>query len=152
MKKIPLIFLLISVAVVACNKEERFSNKLMKGQTWNVIGITVNDETITPKGQWFITSDVDIYDSVPSAQWIEGNGEDIAIFEWQFQEKGDIFQLSYVQQKDEVDGIFLDTLDYFAYYLSGKYNVEAHKKDQMVFTSQETIQYAGKTVRIEIGR
>ncbi|MFK8038829.1 MAG: hypothetical protein AB8B74_11100 [Crocinitomicaceae bacterium] len=120
----------------------------MKGQTWTVTSITVNDEAIATKGQWLITSDVDIYDSVPSTKWI--NGSEDAIFEWQFQDKGKVFELSYVQQKDEVDGNFLDTLDYFAYYLTGKYDVEVHNKDQMVFTSEETIQYNGKMVRIEI--
>jgi hypothetical protein len=57
-----------------------------------------------------------------------------------------------VQQKDEVDGNLLDTLDYFAYYLTGKYTVDVHKKDQMVFSSSETLQYTGQEVVIEIGR
>ena len=122
----------------------------MKGQTWNVTNITVDDEALVQKGQWVITTDVDIYDSVPSAKWIDGVED--AIFEWQFQDKGKSFYLSYVQQKDEVDGNLLDTLDYFAYYLTGKYNVEVHKKDQMVFVSDETLEYTGKEVRIEIGR
>jgi len=152
MKKITLIFSLCILALTACNKEKSFSKKLMKTQRWNISTITVNGESISQKGVWFITADVDIYDSVSSVQWVDGNGKGDAIFEWQFQEKGKIFQLNYVQQKDEVDGNLLDTLDYFAYYLSGKYNVEVHKKDQMVFTSDETVQYAGKKVRIEIKR
>ena len=148
MKKLTL--LLCVMSFIACNKEKRFSSKLMKGQIWNVTNITVDDEALAPKGQWLITTDVDIYDSVPSAKWTAGVED--AIFEWQFQDKGESFYLSYVQQKDEVDGNLLDTIDYFAYYLTGKYNVEVHKKDQMVFVSNETIEYAGKEVRIEIGR
>jgi len=145
-----MIAVLVSGLTVSCNKEKRFSGKLMKGQTWNVTSITVNNEPIAPKGQWLITTDVDIYDSVPGTKWIDG-AED-AIFEWQFQDKGESFYLSYVQQKDEVEGDLLDTLHYFAYYLTGKYNVEVHKKDQMVFVSDETLEYAGKEVRIEISK
>ncbi|MDX1350813.1 MAG: hypothetical protein R3279_11220 [Putridiphycobacter sp.] len=145
-----LLLVLCLVGLSSCNKEKRFSSKLMKGQTWNVTNITLNNEPLAPKGQWLITTDVDIYDSVPSAKWTTGLED--AIFEWQFQDKGESFYLSYVQQKDEVDGNLLDTLDYFAYYLTGKYNVEVHKKDQMVFTSEETIKYTGEMVRIEIGR
>ena len=141
---------IILLALTACNKEKRFSSKLMKGQTWNVTAITVGDEALAPKGQWLITTDVDIYDSVPSVKWIDG--EEDAIFEWQFQDKGKVFELSYVQQKDEVDGNLLDTLDYFTYYLTGEYTVDVHKKDQMVFVSNTTLQYEGKKVKIEIQR
>ncbi|PZE15816.1 hypothetical protein DNU06_16215 [Putridiphycobacter roseus] len=122
----------------------------MKGQTWNVTAITVDDKALAPKGQWLITTDVGIYDSVPSAKWIDG--EEDAVFEWQFQDKGESFYLSYVQQKDEVDGNLLDTLDYFAYYLTGKYTVDVHKKDRMVFVSKTTLEYEDKEVKIEIQR
>jgi len=149
--KVKIIFLsLLILSFTACNKEKSFSKKMMKGQTWNITSITINEDTIGLKGHWLITADVDIYDSVPSAIWRAGVGD--AIFEWQFQEKGEVFEFSYVQQKDEVDGNYLDTLDHFAYYLTGKYNVEVHKKNQMVFTSNETVQHVGKEVRIEIKR
>ncbi|MFD1551675.1 hypothetical protein DNU06_02770 [Putridiphycobacter roseus] len=144
------IIFIVALTMLACNKEKRFSSKLMKGQTWNVTAITVDDEVLAPKGHWQITTDVDIYDSVPNAKWIDGEGD--AVFEWQFRDKGESFYLSYVQQKEEVDGNLLDTLDYFAYYLTGKYTVDVHKKDRMVFVSNTTEEYEDKEVKIEIER
>ena len=90
----------------ACNKEKRFSNKLMKGETWEVRNITVDGNSLGINGQWQITTDVDIYDSVPRLQWIFNNED--AVCEWQFQDKGKSFQLNYYHLCEECFGADLD--------------------------------------------
>jgi len=145
-----IILLTIAMLITAtsCNKEKPFSKKLMKGEKWNVKNITVNGTSINTNGIWHITTDVDIYDSVPSVKWIYDNQD--AIFEWQFQDKGKTFQLNYVQQKDEVEGDKLDSLDYITYRLTGKYSATEHKRKSMIFASDSTIGYPNKTVEIFI--
>jgi len=141
---------LILLLFVSCNKEKHFSNKLMKGEIWQVKDITVDGASISPYGNWLVTSDVNIYDSVPEVSW-EGNDED-AVFEWQFQNKGKNFRLQYVQLCEEINGADLDSLDYWAYYLTGNYTVEKHGRNQMVFLSDSTLKYTGQTVEIAIER
>lgn len=148
MKK--LIYLLPLFALFACNKEKRFSKRLMKKETWEVQSIKVDGTTSQFKGVWTVTKDVDIYDSVPSASW-KWNNQD-AIANWQFQDKGKSFFLNYQQQCLECNGSDLDSLDYFLYNISGKYTVEKHGLNKMIFTSNASIAYSGKEVEINIER
>lgn len=146
-------FVILSSIVLflfACNKEKRYSHKLMKGETWEVRNITVDGNSLATYGQWKVTSDVDIYDSVPRVQWLVDNQD--ALFEWQFQKKGKVFQLNYIQLCEECDGTELDDLDYMTYDLTGSYDVERHGRKKMQFTSKSTIAYPGKLVRISIER
>jgi len=146
-------FVILSSIVLflfACNKEKRYSHKLMKGETWEVRNITVDGNSLATYGQWKVTSDVDIYDSVPRVQWLVDNQD--ALFEWQFQKKGKVFQLNYIQLCEECDGTALDDLDYMTYDLTGSYDVERHGRKKMWFTSTTTLAYPGKLVRISIER
>ncbi len=151
MKKIFLLKIIVLLVVLlhACNKEKRYSNKLLKGEQWAVSSIKIDGQESAVAGKWHISGD-DIYDSVPSVHW-EGNGTlGSSIFQWQFQEKGKKFQLNYYQTCEECDGVLMDSLDYFTYAITGNYDVERHKKDEMIFVSTETIGFAGKKVEIKI--
>jgi hypothetical protein len=139
----------ITTLLLSCNKEERFSGKLMKGETWVVKNVSIDGNGLGIYGIWEITTDVNIYDSVPSLTWTE-QGD--AVMEWQFLEKGKKFALSYVQQCDECNGEDLDDLDYLAHDLTGTYEVEKHKKKKMSFTSTNALGYTGKEVKISIER
>ena len=144
-------FLLALIMIMlGCNKELRYSNKLMKGETWEVRNITVDGNGLSTFGQWQITTDVDIYDSVPRLQWIFNNED--AVCEWQFQDKGKSFQLNYYQLCEECFGTDLDNLDYISDDLSGKYEVQRHGRNKMKFLSTTTKAYAGKSVIISIER
>lgn len=149
MKKTAL-FILLALTVYSCNKEKSFSRKLMKGEIWEVEAITIDGTALETTGNWNVTQDVDIYDSVPQVSW--SSSTMVSVFEWQFQEKGKKFLLSYVQQCIECDGSDLSTLDYLTYNLTGKYDVEQHRRNKMKFTSEETLGYLGQTVEISIQR
>ena len=147
-----LIYAFICIALlVSCNREKRYSRKLMKGETWEVVSITADgQETPLAGSKWLVTSDVDIYDSVPRVMWTS-NGED-AVFEWQFRDKGKQFILSYYQLCEECEGVDMDALDYAAYDLTGTYSVERHGRNKMEFKSNTTIGYPDKEVVIVIER
>lgn len=144
-------FLILSSIVLflfACNKEKRFSNRLMKKEKWQIVDIFIDGTKSQFVGTWSVSPDVNIYDSVPNVTWNWDNQD--AIFNWQFQDKGKSFQLSYQQQCLECEGIDLDSLDYFTYNISGKYKVEKHGLNKMIFSSSNTLLYSGKKVEIKI--
>lgn len=141
-----LVFLL-----VACNKNKHISKKLQRGETWRIEQITINGDEHTYKGVWEITSETDVTEVVAKLFWNIDNEQD-AICEWQFQEKAKRFQLNYIQQCEECDGAQLDSLDYFAYALTGSYDVEERKRKSMKFSSLATLGYPNQKVQIDIVR
>jgi hypothetical protein len=145
-----LLFTVLIVALSGCSKEKRFSNKLMKGEVWEVRQLTIDDSNAGVHGLWNVTDNVDIYDSVPRVQWVI-NAQD-AVFEWQFQDKGKTFRLNYLQQCEECTGNLMDSLDYLVYALSGSYNVDRHTRKKMVFSSTATLGYPDKKVIISLER
>jgi hypothetical protein len=142
--------LFLSILLLSCNKEKRFSKKLMKGETWKIVSLTVDGDYYSPYGTWLVTQDVNIYDSVPSVQW-SSNGQN-ATFQWQFQDKGKTFEISYKDPTCINCSTPPEDLDFQCYYLSGKYEVDLHKKDRMRFVSSNTIGFPGKKVEISIDK
>lgn len=147
MKKF-LYFSIIILLVASCNKEQRYSGKLMKGETWKLTGVYVDGAYYGFGGNWTITSDVNIYDSIPSAVW-SGNKQ-TARFEWQFHDKGKSFVISYNDPTCINCPTPPEDLDFHCYFLSGKYDVTRHKKNQMKFVSTQTVGFPGQTVHIDI--
>jgi hypothetical protein len=147
MKKLLVITPLILI-LLSCNKEKRYSTKLLKGEAWRVVSVTIDGQISQFGGQWKIIEDQDIYEAPPTAAWLSNNED--AVFEWQFQEKGDKFQLNYLQLCEESTGSDLDSLDYFVYGITGNYDVKRHKKKEMEFRSSATIEHFGKEVVIKI--
>jgi hypothetical protein len=143
-----LLISILALTITSCNKEKRYSNKLIKGEQWTVKDITVAESSLNTFGTWKVMQDVNIYDTVPQVLWIDG--EENSIFEWQFQNKGKVFQLNYMQLCEECDGEDLSTLDHLTYDLTGTYNVERHGRKKMEFSSDKTIKYSGETVSILI--
>jgi len=149
-KTIILVLAILMVTVMSCNKEKRYSTKLMKGQKWEVKDINVAGNSLNTFGVWNITQDISIYDTIPQVLWISDTTN--AIFNWQFQNKGKVFQLNYVQQCSECNGDELSTLDYTAYDITGTYDVEHHGRNKMEFISKQTIAYPNQDVHIFIER
>ena len=143
-------FGLITFFFVACNKEKRYSNKLIKGETWEVKDISVNGAGLGYFGDWKVTSDGSIYDTVPRVNW-NYNGQG-TVFEWQFQENGKNFQLNYVQLCEECDGDDLSALDSICYNITGNYEAVRHGKNRMEFHSENTWGYSSKKVRVSVER
>ena len=147
-KHIILILAILSITITACNKEKRYSKRLIKGEKWAVKDITVAGTSINTFGVWNVLQDVKIYETVPQVLWMADTSN--AIFEWQFQQKGDIFQLNYNHDSLECDNLTLTYLDYLSYDITGTYNVQQHKRKVMEFTSSQTIKYSGQEVKITI--
>ncbi len=144
-----LTLLLLTLLFSSCNKENRFSKRLMKGDVWTITNLTVNDEYYGLYGNWRV-EDVDIYDSIPSIQW-EANNQ-TTNFQWQFQDKGKIFEIVYGDPSCVNCTTPPNALDFQCYFLSGKYDVKVHKRNKMIFESNSTIGFDGKKVVIWIER
>ena len=147
LKIITLLFM--TVTVLSCHKENRYSNKLMDGKSWTVKAVTVDGTSLNLTGIWSVNQGVDIEKTIPSTKWTNANGN--AIFDWQFLNKGKEFQFSYVQQADE-DGETLSELDYLAHDITGRYEVITHKNKTMEFSSKSTLKYSGQEVYIKVER
>jgi hypothetical protein len=151
MKTIALFFIFTLFIFTSCDKVKRSSKFLMKGETWNVQSVKIDGTEIATKGSWTISQGVDIYKGVPEAMWKTDNTNS-AVFEWQFHEKANKFQLNYKQICEECDGEMLDEMDYLTYDLTGSYSVEKHKRKKMIFKCSSTIGYDDKEVVIAIER
>ncbi len=137
-------------SLFACQKDKFYSKRLMKGDTWSVQSVSINDTVSSIKGSWGITQDVNIFDSVPQALW--KNNNDDALFQWQFHEKAKKFYLNYQLLCAECEPNTLDTLDNLTYSLSGAYDVLQRTSKTMKFESTTTQGFAGKKVQIVITR
>jgi len=140
----------ITILFLSCQKDKLYSKRLMKGETWTVQSITINDTLSSISGSWEITQDVNIFDSVPQALW--KNNNDDALFQWQFHEKAKKFYINYQLLCAECEPNTIDTLDNFNYALSGQYDVLQRTKKQMKFESSTTQGFSGKKVEIVITR
>lgn len=118
--------------------------------------ITVNREAQNFLGEWLVAENTDIvkltdiYEEVPQLTWQTQDALD-AVLEWQFQDKGKTFVLNYFITCDNCEGEDLDALDYFAFDISGKYDVEQHKKKEMKFISKD-LSNSNAVVEISIER
>lgn len=147
--KIAILFISTLLLFAACNKEKHASKLLMKGETWNVQSVVVNGNVIATTGTWEISQGVDIYKGVPEAIW-KVDTTNSSIFEWQFHEKANKFQLNYKQFCEECDGDMLDEMDYLTYNLTGSYSVEKHKRKLMIFKCSSTTGFPNQEVVITI--
>ena len=136
------------ITLFACSKDQFYSKRLMKGETWTVQSIKINDTLSEISGAWEITQDVNIYDSVPQAVWQENTND--AIFQWQFHEKAKKFYINYQVLCEECEPNTLDTLDNFANALSGEYDAIDLSRKKMSFSSKTTKGFNGKKVEIVI--
>jgi hypothetical protein len=127
---------LLAITISACNKDKYYSKRLMKGETWTVQSIKINDTLSDISGAWEITQGVNIYDSVPQAFWKQSSND--AIFQWQFHEKAKKFYINYQVLCQECEPNTLDTLDNFANALSGEYDVLQRKRKIMEFERTTT--------------
>ena len=150
MKKYVFAFSLVLLGISSCNKDKFYSKRLMKGETWTVQSIKINDTLSEISGAWEITQGVNIYDSVPQAFWKQSSND--AIFQWQFHEKAKKFYINYQVLCQECEPNTLDTLDNFANALSGEYDVLERTNKKMEFESSNTQGFAGKKVDIVLSR
>lgn len=145
-----ILLLFLALAVFGCNKEKRYSKKLIKGESWTVESITADGSSVNSASTWTVSGD-NIYETVSQVSWQSG-AANVTEFEWQFRDKGKSWVLNYLQDCDECEGPMLDELDYLAHALSGTYEVVTHKRSEMSFKSSETTGYPGKVVEIKIVR
>jgi hypothetical protein len=145
--KVKITLILFVFVAFACSKDKSYSKKLMKGEVWTVEHLTVDGENYGILGSWQITQDVNIYESVPTANW--HNSTDTSAFQWQFRNKGKTFELS---ASDTCCITALNPIDLQNFFLSGEYQVQKHMKKYMEFTSSNTLGFTGQVVEIHIRR
>jgi len=150
MKQISLI-LALTTTLISCNKENRYSRRLMTKDpkvsgTWDVKELSVDgvNDTIIP---YLVFFDGDIYSDTCTGQWISGSME--ADFTWQFKNKGKNFQIERINGADSANFI-TDISEIECYRYSGKYDVIKARKKEMIFESTSTVGYSGKKVRIRL--
>jgi hypothetical protein len=142
-----LIFTAIVFLLFSCNKDKYHSKKLMRGQVWAVESLTVDGSNYGVLGEWTITRDVDIYNTVPSAVWEVGL--ETTDFNWQFRDRGKTFELS-VSEECSVSPI--ESLDFQTYFVSGNYELVKCKNKYMEFNSRNTVGFPNQLVKISIRR
>ena len=159
-KQIGLYVLLFSAVLLnSCNKEKHYSNKLIKGENWQVSEIKAGDSVIYSGGNWTVYGD-NIYETVSEVHWNEGN-TNATNFQWQFSCEKDAEginkRMTWILNnlcdcENESSGSDLDALDYLANDIAGTYEVITHKRKEMLFRSSETRSYKGKQVEIHLKR
>ena len=143
------------ITLFSCNKDKFYSKRLMKGETWTVQSIKINDTLSNISGSWKITQGVNIYDSVPQAVWKQrdynSNAVNFdAVFQWQFHEKAKKFYINYQVLCEECEPNTLDTLDNFCNAISGQYDVSQRSRTKMIFNSATTKGFNNQKVEIVI--
>jgi len=145
------VLMLVLVFAVSCNKEKRFSKKLIKGETWKVESVMVDGAYIQGGSSTWNVSGDDIYETVSEVNWVL-SGNNKTTFQWQFHNKGKNWILNNLCDCEEADGSLVDEADYLANDLAGTYEVIKHKRKEMLFRSSETRTYTGKVVEIHLIR
>lgn len=171
MKTYSSILILAVILLTACNKTNRFSNRLA-GETWKITSITVGGEAEEAEHLAELQfEDCDIYDETCMGEWmLEGEH---AEFAWQFNENGDKFTLSNQSEAEhdhdhdhegddhdhdhegddhdhdhghehEADAVTQ------CQEFSGTYDVDEMKRNTMIIKSTETIGHPGEEVVIEL--
>ena len=151
--KIKAATLLLSVILLAgaCNKTRLHSNRLIRAGEWKVTELSVDGTNEDELPGWHI-SDCKIYDESCKGEWESDEGGH-AEFIWQFRDKGETFEISR-QEGEHGHGHSHDHADEEAnaqcYEFSGVYEVVAHKRKSMEFTSTATLGHSGSKVVIKI--
>jgi hypothetical protein len=152
-------YIVLSITILlllACRKDNFYSKRLMKGETWTVQSIKINETLSEISGSWEITQGVNIYDSVPQAVWKQRdyNSANVvyfdAVFQWQFHEKAKKFYINYQILCEECEPNTLDTLDNFCNAISGQYDVSQRSRTKMIFNSTTTKGFNNQKVEIVI--
>jgi len=143
--KITAFILSLATLWTSCDKDKKYSKRLA-GEVWKVAELSVNGSTETDLPTLSFDK-CDIYDELCNATWTNTEGG-MATFIWQFNESGKKFEIS--NQSDSIISLANSDAMLQCYGLSGVYNVEEHKKDNMEFTSTATMGYPGKTVIIKM--
>jgi hypothetical protein len=146
------LFLLFS-----CDKDKRYSNKFEKEKVWKVSKVSIDNNVMPYKGNWIVSTETrnlltDIYAQIPSLKW-EISETNESILQWQFNEKGTKLHLSYLNdsiESNNLNGQSLDSMDYFAYSVSGTFDVLERSRKTMKFESSTTKGFNGKKVEIVI--
>ena len=157
MKNTLILFFALSTLLFACDKDKRYSNKFEKEKVWKVSKVLIDNIEMPYKGNWIVSTETrnlltDIYAQIPSLKW-EISETNESILQWQFNEKGEKFYLSYLNdsiESNNLNGQTLDSIDYFAYSVSGTYDVLERSRKTMQFESSTTKGFNGKKVEIVI--
>ncbi len=146
--------LTLLIGLSACNKTKSTSNRFMDAGEWQITEMSVDGTNEEELPLWEI-EDCNIYEESCYGHWENEEGGH-ADFIWQFREKANTFEISHqiVEHEEEAgeeehDHASEEVAEQ-AYNFSGVYAVEKRKKDNMIFTSNETVGFPGQSVKIVI--
>ena len=147
MKKTILIPIL-AILLVACDKNNRASKRLMRPGNWVVTQLTVDGSNYSNEDILWSINDCDIEEELCTGQWYlqDKNSQ----FYWQFNEDAEIFTLSRIVAPEDCEDFYTEEVEQMTYKFSGEYNVIESKRKSKIFESQETIGFEGEKVRIEL--
>lgn len=144
-------FLIIST--YSCNKTKTISNRFIKTGEWVISKLTVDGISEEELPIWEI-EDCDVYNESCYAEWKNEEGGH-AEFIWQFREKANTLEISHQiteeedEHHEEHDHSAEEAAEQ-AYIFSGVYEVIEKKKNEMEFSSENTVGYLGQKVIIKI--
>lgn len=142
-----ILFAVLFVTTIACDKDKRASKRFMKPGTWQVKEVSVAGNNLDTLPTWSVNN-CDIYENLCTASWTR-NGVSSQIH-WQFNDKAQTFKISRVVPPEECENFYTELVEQQTYQYSGVYDVIESKKTRKVFESNATIGYAGQKVRIVI--
>ena len=138
----------LAIILVACDKNNRASKRLMRPGSWEVTHLTVNGSNYTNEYIHWTINDCDIEEELCTGVWnlADKNSQ----FYWQFNENAERFTLSRVVAPEDCEDFYTEEVEQMTYLFSGDYEVIASKRKSKIFESQETIGFEGDRVRIEL--
>ena len=150
MSKLVLLFVLIGLIFVACDKNKRASKKLMNAGECNIKSLTVNGSAISLNDGYWQVDECDIYEELCTATWVDSSKT--SNIYWQFNEKAKTFNISRMVAPEDCEDFYTEAVEQLTYNFSGEYEVIESKRKSKIFESNKTIGHNGSKVRIELER
>lgn len=138
--------MILALLIVACDKNNRASKRLMRPGNWVVTHLTVNGSNYTNEHIHWTINDCDIEEELCTGIWnlADKNSQ----FYWQFNENAERFTLSRVVAPEDCEDFYTEEVEQMTYLFSGDYEVITSKRKSKIFESQNTIGFEGESVRI----
>jgi hypothetical protein len=150
MKKLFKSSLLLSaccLALLSCNKTRFYTNRL-DGEDWSATELSVDGVSQSELPFWKL-SECNPYKELCSGDWSNHHGGK-SIFFWQLRESAKKFEIS--NQSSTTGNHDTDEAVMQCQFFSGIYDVVKRDKNEMEFTSTNTVGYPGKKVVLKLAR
>jgi hypothetical protein len=148
MKKLTILTMILALVLVACDKNNRASKRLMRPGNWVITQLTVDGSNYTNEAIFWSINSCDIESALCTGTW--NLGDKNSQFYWQFNENAELFKLSRIVAPEDCEDFYTEEVEQMTYLFSGEYKVVESKRKSKIFESQNTIGFEGKLVRIAL--